>query len=358
MTLFSNMFHFIRREGLWILLFIFLVGIYTFVSSRPERIKEKNSSNYLVDDLRQAETQLKEKIEKTGGVQNFLSKRPKLLKLFTIFSAIVIVIFILGLAIEFAWIFRPSWKAKIASGLPPPLATSWGIGAVTKTILLFVLASLGLSVFLAFLKSAFFKGVSSNFFVLLHTTLSDLICIAIVVGFIRRGGGHWKDLGFRGIRWVKDFFIGLAGYAAIVPIFFMALFLLVVLAQLFHYEPPPHPLVEVFLEEERSPWLIGYSLFLACVLGPVLEEIFFRGFCYPAFKKKWGVKWALVLSAGFFSLIHQNAFAFLPVFILGFALGYLYEKRGTLIPSIILHVIHNSIFISYFFLAKAVLMGN
>lgn len=358
MTLFSNILHFLRRERLWVLLFIFLVSIYTFVSSRPERKKEKEPSTYLADELRQAETRLKEKIEKTGGVKNFLEKRPKLLMLFTLFSAVIVTIFISGLVIDFAWIFRPSWKEKIQSGLPPPQATSWGIGVVFKTILLFVLASLGLSVLLAFLKSALFKGVSSNFFILLHTTLSDLICIAIGVGFIRHGGGGWKDLGFRGVRWIKDFFIGLAGYAAIVPLFFIVLFLLVVLVQFFQYEPPPHPLVEVFLEEERSLWLTGYSLFLACVMGPVLEEIFFRGFCYPAFKKKWGMKWALVLSAAFFSLIHQNAFAFLPVFILGFALGYLYEKRGTLVPSIVLHVIHNSIFITYFFLAKEVLMKS
>jgi len=64
---------------------------------------------------------------------------------------------------------------------------------------------------------------------------------------------------------------------------------------------------------------------------------------------------ALILSSAFFSLIHQNAFAFLPVFVLGLGLGYLYEKRGTLLPSIALHIVHNSIFIGYFFLAKEVL---
>jgi len=128
------------------------------------------------------------------------------------------------------------------------------------------------------------------------------------------------------------------------------------LVQMLSYEPPPHPLVEVFLAEERSPGTIAYSLFLACVAGPLFEEIFFRGFCYPAFKKRWGTGWALVLSAAFFSAIHQNLFAFLPVFILGLGLGYLYEKRGTLVPSIALHVIHNTVFIAYFFLAKEVLM--
>ena len=60
----------------------------------------------------------------------------------------------------------------------------------------------------------------------------------------------------------------------------------------------------------------------------------------------------MFLTASFFSLIHQNAFAFLPVFILGMGLGYLYEKRGTLVPSIMLHVVHNTVFIGYFFLRR------
>jgi len=226
---------------------------------------------------------------------------------------------------------------------------------INIVILLFVLASLSLSFVLSLLKAVFFRGASPNLFILLHTTASDLLCIAFVVGFICRAGGSWKDLGFRGIQFWKDFGVGLMGYAAILPLFFLLLLALVFLVQLLAYEPPPHPLVEVFLEEERSPLLIGYSLFLACVVGPIFEEIFFRGFCYPAFKKRWGVVTALILSSAFFSLIHQNAFAFLPVFVLGLGLGYLYEKRGTLLPSIALHIVHNSIFIGYFFLAKEVL---
>jgi membrane protease YdiL (CAAX protease family) len=41
--------------------------------------------------------------------------------------------------------------------------------------------------------------------------------------------------------------------------------------------------------------------------------------------------------------------------VLGLGLGYLYEKRGTLLPSIVLHIIHNGVFIAYFFLAKRLL---
>ena len=60
----------------------------------------------------------------------------------------------------------------------------------------------------------------------------------------------------------------------------------------------------------------------------------------------------------FFAFIHQNLFAFFPIFVLGLGLAYLYEKRGTLVPSIALHIVHNGVFIGYFFLVKEVLAGS
>ena len=64
----------------------------------------------------------------------------------------------------------------------------------------------------------------------------------------------------------------------------------------------------------------------------------------------------MVLSSVFFAVIHYNQFAFLPIFILGLSLAYLYEKRGSLLAPIALHIIHNTIFIGYFFLAKQIVL--
>jgi uncharacterized protein len=109
-------------------------------------------------------------------------------------------------------------------------------------------------------------------------------------------------------------------------------------------------------EGKRSPWLIGYSLLLACLIGPVVEELFFRGFLYPAIRKKIGMEWAAFASALLFALIHENSFAFLPIFVLGIALCYLYEKRKSLIACMSFHILHNSAFLFYFFLMKKVLL--
>ena len=103
------------------------------------------------------------------------------------------------------------------------------------------------------------------------------------------------------------------------------------------------------------PLLIYYSLFLAALFGPIFEEIFFRGFCYPILKRRIGVPLSMVTTAAFFALIHENSFAFLTIFVLGLGLVYLYEKRGSLVAPLTMHITHNVVFLSYFFFTKEIL---
>jgi membrane protease YdiL (CAAX protease family) len=347
---------FFSKERFWGIFFLVIFGIYTGIFLWQGRVAKEREPSEAVESLRQAEAKLKEEIRAPGGLKQVLSEKPELLLLFNVFTLLLVAGVASGIILDLVWLFRPRWRRVLAAVHGPPEASSWSIKTIFKIILLFMAATLSLSLFLAFLKSILFLDWSANFLILVHTTLSDILCIVLVVYFIQRFGGSWHDLGFKGGTFWRDVGVGLAAYLAILPIFLIVLIVLVVGAQIFAYEPPPHALVEVFLEEEkRAPGLIVYSIFLACVAGPLFEETFFRGFCYPAFKKRWGVWPGLFLSAAFFGLIHQNLFAFVPIFVLGLILGYLYEKTGSLVPSIVLHIIHNSIFIGYFFLAKEVL---
>lgn len=357
MTILTDVRNFFIRERRWGLLFLFLLGVVAFSFFRPGKPGNKPSSSGAVEELQQAEVKLKDEIRLAGGMREFLEKRPGLLMAFNILSLLLVTTIVLGLFLDFSWLMRSEWRSRLRVTESPPSAEHWGLGTIFKVVLLFLSVAFGLGIALSFVKSQFFPWIGTNLLSLIHTTIADLLCVGFIVYFLRLRGGSWRDLGLGKIRVWEDLGIGIAGYAAILPLFFLVLAGVALLAFLFSYEPPPHPLVGIFLEEEkRSPATVAYSIFLACVAGPLLEEIFFRGFCYPAFKKRWGKVWALSLSAAFFALIHENLFAFLPIFVLGLGLGYLYEKRGTLLPSITLHVIHNSVFIAYFFLVKKVLM--
>ena len=353
MNFFRDAFNFFRREPQWAFLLAFVLVLLAFVQLRSGEMKEKEEHPHqALQKFEKAETRLKDEINSMGGIEKYLQKKPKLLWALRLLGFGVTAVLLWGLALDFFWFTRPDFRRRIEPVAGPPEAKTLGLSAVLKTVLLFIVGSVGLSLLLGALKWFPFRNVDSNFLILLHTTLSDFLCVGLVIYFIRRSGGNWRDLWFRNTRFWKDIWVGIQGYLAILPLFIVALVSLLVVVQLFSIEPPPHPLVEVFLEEEKSPLVTIYSIFLACLVGPFLEEIFFRGFCYPALKNRWGKGWALVLTSAFFAAIHQNLFALIPVFILGLALGYLYEKRGTLTPSITLHIIHNSVFILYFFLAK------
>lgn len=354
MKLPGDILDFYRKEKAWAVLTVAVIVLLSFLMFQREK-DDSSVSSQALQQLKTAESRLKQEINEAGGIQKLLEDEPQLLWGFSFFSSFLLASFLLGIVMNFLWWSRPAWRQSFWVGAGPPEARHWSNSTVFKVVLLFILGSVSLSFFLALLKSTLFREVSPNLLVLIHTTLSDILCVGLVVGFIRAQGGSWQELGFREIRPVRDSVIGVAGYAAVLPFFLLVLFALIVLIQIFQYEPPAHPLLEVFLEEEKAPKTISYSILLACVAGPILEEIFFRGFCYPAFKKRWGKAWGMVLSAAFFSGIHQNLFAFFPVMVLGIGLAYLYEKRGSLFPSIILHIVHNAVFISYFFLTKKIL---
>jgi len=76
---------------------------------------------------------------------------------------------------------------------------------------------------------------------------------------------------------------------------------------------------------------------VALVLGPVLEEVIYRGIFYSPYRKKYGPAKAVIITSVFFAMAH---FA-LPSFLFSLLLTALYEKTESIIPPIIAHSIHN-----------------
>ncbi len=99
------------------------------------------------------------------------------------------------------------------------------------------------------------------------------------------------------------------------------------------------------LEWVRSAPNSIYNLVLlvqSFTLGPVAEELFFRGFLYSALRRWLSGAWASAIQACVFSFIHlQNLFGSLVIFALGYALSLFYERRRNLLSPILLHAIKN-----------------
>ena len=88
-------------------------------------------------------------------------------------------------------------------------------------------------------------------------------------------------------------------------------------------------------------WEIVLFFLVAGMIGPVAEEIFFRGIIYGFFRR-WGVLAALILSSVMFVLAHL-ATTGIPVtqIVGGIIFAIAYEKEGSLMVPITIHALGN-----------------
>lgn len=110
----------------------------------------------------------------------------------------------------------------------------------------------------------------------------------------------------------------------------------------FDYKPAEQIVIQYLLKTPDIWLFIGYTI-LIVLIAPIAEETFFRGLVYPYLRNKFGVKIAYFLSALFFGIMHQNAWALLGIFIAGFGLAYLFEKSGSLFTCILAHMVWNGV---------------
>lgn len=346
----------IENKAYFLILVLLAVFFAVAYSGHPEETSFGGQSP-AVEEFKVLEDQARLLTKDPAVMVRFFSQNPILAISYPLALLFVFAIFVAGLILWILFLTQPSLKEQIFAAPWVQSAVQWKVGMLFRTLVLFVTGSIGLGWGLAMLRRFLWPGLSENLLILLHTVFSDILCLWLVFYSVRVNGGTYADLGFRKPegKVSREIFAGWKGYVAIFPVFIGVLLLLLYLVEVLKIEPPAHPLVGVFLEEEGVPWMILFSMFLATVVGPVIEEIFFRGFCYPVLKSKIGKIWAMIATSAFFALIHENSFAFLPIFILGMGLNYLYEKRQSIIAPITLHLTHNLVFIGYFFLTKNII---
>jgi membrane protease YdiL (CAAX protease family) len=107
---------------------------------------------------------------------------------------------------------------------------------------------------------------------------------------------------------------------------------------------PKHVPMEEFLSTPSLAVLMGL---FAVSFGPLMEELFFRGFLYPVLTKRFGMLAGIVATSVLFGLIHaaQLAFAWglvLIIFLVGTVLTIVRAKTGSVGASFVVHVAYNS----------------
>jgi len=147
----------------------------------------------------------------------------------------------------------------------------------------------------------------------------------------------------------REVVVGITGTLAFWPILLFLAFISMVLAQSVPgAEPPVHPLAKKLPDGPQFDWVLGFLT--ACVMAPLVEEIFFRGCLYRHLRETAlgaGPGLALALSVGIsavlFAVIHPQGLFGLPVLGgLGAYFALLREWRNNLTASIAAHAMVNT----------------
>jgi membrane protease YdiL (CAAX protease family) len=98
------------------------------------------------------------------------------------------------------------------------------------------------------------------------------------------------------------------------------------------------------------PFGVVVTILYAIVIAPIHEEFFFRGILFRSLRDRYGFGVGATSSGVAFGLVHYLPAPFVDSLLLmsvmvftGFALAYLYERRGNIVASMIAHATFNTI---------------
>ncbi len=106
---------------------------------------------------------------------------------------------------------------------------------------------------------------------------------------------------------------------------------------------PEHPITTEISTGTVGPFGIAVLLFAASVGAPIIEEIMFRGTLLPALARVWKAPVLAILAQGLiFAAIHPTGVAaWFALGTIGAMSGFLSRQTGSLVPSIVMHAVHN-----------------
>ena len=101
-------------------------------------------------------------------------------------------------------------------------------------------------------------------------------------------------------------------------------------------------IVDLFNSSRTIGQRVGIIV-LAVVVAPISEEFIFRFFLYGVFKRYFGRLLGVTFSALLFAAAHAHLPSFAPLFILGSCFAIAYEWSGSILVSMTMHSLFNSL---------------
>lgn len=212
--------------------------------------------------------------------------------------------------------------------------------------LLFLIVALIVSLGLAQLQDVDAQSTTPRALIstLVSTTFYLFLFWMIRLLIVERYRLDWRALGLRAVNWQ---------WLAAVPlvnallIFSDVLFLRALVAVFGPSRTWPQQLSQSTLDATQQPALLALMMITGLVLTPMIEELLFRGVLYQALRRRMSPGSAALLSALVFALMHGQLILLIPFTIMGMILALIYERSGSLWPTILVHACNNGIILLF-----------
>lgn len=263
-----------------------------------------------------------------------------------VYKAIAAVMFISGVAILISWLIRNK-GFKALDSAPVRLNKMRLHTPLLQLIIWVFLVMLSGSLIRArFGEPLPIQGQYALYISLLAVELG-MICSVLTVAFLNfHGRLEGFGLDFKTLS--KDIGWASVNYLAAFPLIMVCVWIIVSLGKLIvggDFELPKNDSLELLVQVQIYLKII--LILSAAIVVPIFEELLFRGLIQSTLRTHLGSPWiAILLTSLVFVVMHGIYLHWLPLMALSVCIGYSYEKSGSILRPICIHIIFNSISIA------------
>jgi len=164
-----------------------------------------------------------------------------------------------------------------------------------------------------------------------------LILVHTTVGLFR--GAGWKA-SFGSVR-ARDALTGVFFYLAAVPVITLHGYIFLWLFRTVGLHPTSQPVVRLFAS--GPPGFRLYMLLLGCLVAPLAEEIYFRGYLLPLLLRRLTPLAAIVFSSAVFAAAHLHIYSAPVLFLVALTCSAAYMFTGSLLAAVAVHASFNTV---------------
>lgn len=348
--------HLLQGRGLYVGLFIIVVLLYAHLLVTGSPMKALSDTKHEMAASLAAPKHAPSKEMTLAEVQTAAGRHPRLGLMLIGWGFIALGLGLGGVVLTIrAWLRgRFQRVLRYRSRLP----YLWSLHDIGRLFLLLLMVfSLLPFVNLGLIAWGLLRLTDTRLWMLLAMFLLEVFLVLFVWGFASaRRLSLSKALGLSWRKSPRAIWHGLVAYMTMFPWVFGFLWLIGQVCEWFSWQPPVEP-IQTLLFQEHDPLIVGLTLVLSCVVGPIVEEIFFRGLIFSALRRHSSRLVAMVVSASLFAAAHTNLVGFVPILVLGCLLAYLYERTGSLMGPMAVHIVHNGLLVGLAMTMKA-LVGH